>query len=331
MKTLIVIDTYPSSGKKYQELIDCIDSLKPTGLDILVTSHYPVGQDVQQKINHYIYDSNNLLIPSYQKNFWGNEYFFCEYYLPYHGPAICLNWHNGFNFAKLHGYEFVVYISSDCVFSLEDSDRLVELIKLCNENQKKGFVFNPQEWIVHPCDQPEQGKFIWETLIFGFSVEDFLLNFSPPNNLDNYNLLPCQGYLLEINFYIKLQPLKKEIHVISSSSSQFFNKSKIDLSSSVTFFCDLIKINSPEPRLIFLLLLGKNIQNMTVKLFIDSQPILDNLFHAHSWFYKEFTTSGNQLKIEYSSDDGISGEKNYILDTDLFVEIYKKPDSFTFL
>jgi len=331
MKTLIIIDTYPSSSKKYQELVDCVDSLKPTGLDILVTSHYPVGQDVQQKINYYIYDSNNLLIPSSQRNYWGNEHFFCEYYLPYHAPAICLNWYNGFNFAEIHGYEFVVYISSDCIFSLEDSQKLVELIEFCNENKKKGFVFNPQDWIVHPCDRPEQGKFIWETLMFGFCVEDFLLHFSPPKNLDSYNLLPCQGYLLEINFYIKLQPLNKEIHVIPSGSSQFFNKSEIDLSSSVTFFCDLIKITSQEHRLIFLLLLGKNSQNMTVKLFIDSQQILDNVFYPNSWFYKEFSPSGNKLKIEYWTDDELLGEKNYILDSDLFIEINKKPNSFTFL
>jgi len=331
MKTLIIIDTYPSSSKKYQELVDCVDSLKPTGLDILVTSHYPVGQDVQQKINYYIYDSNNLLIPSSQRNYWGNEHFFCEYYLPYHAPAICLNWYNGFNFAEIHGYEFVVYISSDCIFSLEDSQKLVELIEFCNENKKKGFVFNPQDWIVELCEVSESGNFLWETLMFGFSVEDFLLHFSPPSTIDDYNNLSCPEKTLEINFYHKLKKLNEDIYLIPHRCWNFFGDSKIDSSTQNSFFCDLIKINSPEIRITFLLLLGKNHQTVRVKLFIDSQPIIDDVFYPNCWFYKEFSPSGNKLKIEYWTDDELLGEKNYILDSDLFIEINKKPNSFTFL
>lgn len=40
MKTLLLIDTYPSTENKVEELKSCIESLKSSELDILITSQY---------------------------------------------------------------------------------------------------------------------------------------------------------------------------------------------------------------------------------------------------------------------------------------------------
>lgn len=311
MKTLIIIDTYPSSSKKYQELIDCVDSLKPTGLDILVTSHYPVGQDVQQKINYYIYDSNNLLIPYFVRYWYCDESFDMENWTPYHGPAISLSWYNGFNFAKLHEYEFVVYISSDCIFSPEDSHKLVELIKFCIENKKKGFVFNPQDWFVVPCDKAESGRFLWETLMFGFSVEDFLLHFSPAKTIEEYENLPCYERSLETIFYNKLQPLREEIYIIDLWSSHYFSQSQIDLSNKNTIIWNFFYNNQNPDTPVFFILSGGE---YTIKLYFDDDLIFEKYFYPGQWYHQNFTLSNSEARIELWENGELVNQKIFHLD-----------------
>lgn len=314
MKTLIVIDTYPSSDKKYQELIDCIDSLKPTGLDILVTSHYPVGQDVQQKINYYIYDINNLLIPSFVRYWYCNEIFYMENWFPYHGPAISLSWYNSFNFAKLHEYKFLVYISSDCIFSPEDSQKITELIEFCSINQKKGFVFNPQDWFVIPCDNPESGCFHWETLMFGFSVEDFLSHFSPPKTMEEYKNLPCHEKSLETIFYNKLQPLREEIHVIPQWSSQYFPHSKINLSNKNNIIWDFIYNNqNPDRPVFFILSHGE----YTIKLYFDDNLIFEKYFYPDQWYHQDLSLSNSYARLELWEKGEFLSQKIFHLDQSL--------------
>ena len=56
---LIIIGTYPNTIKRKQLTIDCINSLRPTGRKIMLVSHYPVSDEIQQMVDYYVYDSHN--------------------------------------------------------------------------------------------------------------------------------------------------------------------------------------------------------------------------------------------------------------------------------
>lgn len=330
MKTLLFIDTYPSTENKVEELKSCIESLKKTGIDILITSHLPVGVEIQNLCDYYIYDKNNLLLYSQAKNYFGSAYFYSEWYTSYHSPAICLNMFNGFNLAKLHNYEFVVYITSDCILSKDDLKKLVELINFCETNNKIGFVFNPPDWYDFTCDSLLSGPFTWETIIFGFRPEEFLFYFDPPNNLDSYYHLECPDKSLEAIFFHKLQPIKDKIEVISSWCKNFFDTSQIDLSIKERNFVDFIKVQSKPDILLFFLYVGDISYKQTLKIFIDSLLIHQGDYYPNMWYYQEFNLTEQNLKIELLSDNGNLIEKNYILNEVLLNKILEKKDFISF-
>jgi len=330
MKTLILVDSYADSNRKKKELKNCIESLKATNFDILLTSHLPVDNDIQNSVDYFIYDKNNLLLPFFTKLWVANDTFYAEYYTQYHAPAICLNMYNGFNFAKLHTYEFVVYISSDCIFSQEDSKKLTELVNFCVGSNKKGFFFNPQDWLVELCSSTEMGKYLWETLIFGFSVEDFLIYFDPPKSLDEYQKLNCPEKTLEINFFSKLQCIGEQIHIIPEWSKNFFNQSKIDLSAENLIFCDLVYNKTNPESLIFLVLAGSRATNFSVKLCLNDTTILESSFNPDIWYFREFQTSGEELKIELFFEGEIINTKKYILENQLLESIKMTRNFFEF-
>lgn len=330
MKTLLLIDTYPSTKNKVEELKSCIESLKSTELDILITSHLPIDTQIQQMCNYYIYDKNNLLLDSIGKNYFGNSIFYLEWYTPLHAPANCLNMFNGFNLAKLHGYDFVVYISSDCILSQEDQIKLVESINFCQNNNKIGFVFNPPDLLDFTCDSSISGPFTWETIMFGFRTEEFLLYFDPPKSLDLYNQLGCPDKKLETNFFHRLQSVQDQIYVIPSWCRSFFDTSQIDLSIKSLYFLDFVKVKSKPDILLFFLVVGYKSYKQTLKIFIDSMLIHQGEYYADTWYYQEFNLTEQSLVIELLSDNGDFIEKKYILNQSLLDKTQEKKDFIDF-
>jgi len=331
MKTLCVIDAFPSTPKKAAELQDCVRSLKITGLDILVTSHFPVEATLQREVNYVIFDHNNLLLPSFVRHWTYTDRFHVDWWLPYHGPAICLNWFNAFNFAKNHDYEFIVYISSDCIFSNEDSHKLMELVRNCETSNTKGFIFNPQNWKVETCFDSEMGFYLWETLMFGFSVDTFLTCFDPPKNLNLYRQLSCPEKSLETNFFYRLQPLKNEINILPSSAKEYFKDSQIDLSGQNLFYWDLMHNKSNPGGFIFFVQSFMSASDFCVKLFVNDLLILNQNFQDGVWYYKDFYQTEENLRAELWIENELKATKNYSLNGDLLAEVTQRKDFFEFL
>lgn len=68
---VIIITTYPDTSTRKKLTKECIESFRKTGRKIILTSHYPVGEEIQSMVDYYIYDSNNILINhSYYNRFY---------------------------------------------------------------------------------------------------------------------------------------------------------------------------------------------------------------------------------------------------------------------
>ena len=72
-KELIVIGTYPNTKNRLDLTIKCIASAKKLGRPIMLVSHYPVPNYIQQMVEHYVYDAHNPLTHhSYYNRFTRN-------------------------------------------------------------------------------------------------------------------------------------------------------------------------------------------------------------------------------------------------------------------
>jgi hypothetical protein len=93
MKKVIIISSYATTPEKEETLINCIDKVSNRGYDVILTSHYPVPDYIQKKVNYCIYDSENILLPySISPSFWiDNDQFELEVNINSHNLTICRN------------------------------------------------------------------------------------------------------------------------------------------------------------------------------------------------------------------------------------------------
>ena len=316
-----MIDTYPSNNIKRDELKKCISAIKSLNIDILVTSHLPLELEIQEMADYFIYDKNNPLVKEHTKLWSFQDHFYFEIYYDYHAPAICLSMFNGFNFAKLHKYDFVVYLSSDYIFSDIDLDKMKSLLSRCESEKKKGFVFNPQDWQVTRCSDGESGNYLWETAMFGFDVETFLEFFNPPSTLYEYNQLECVEKSLEIIFYHKMIHLKEDLVVIPFSSDGYFLDSLVNMSSKTSFVCELIRNKSNPETFIFIFSSHSRAYDSLVKIYLSNTPIFEQHFPAETWYYNQFNITNQELRVEVYQENELIKLKNYTLDQNLLDNI----------
>jgi len=71
---LIVIGTYPNTDARIKLTIACINSAKKLNRPIMLVSHYPVPERIQEMVDYYIYDEHNPLTHhSYYNRFYRED------------------------------------------------------------------------------------------------------------------------------------------------------------------------------------------------------------------------------------------------------------------
>jgi autotransporter strand-loop-strand O-heptosyltransferase len=59
---IFVIDSWPNTESKENDLIELINILKIYNIPILLTGHYPIKPEIQNMVDYYIFDKNNPLL-----------------------------------------------------------------------------------------------------------------------------------------------------------------------------------------------------------------------------------------------------------------------------
>jgi hypothetical protein len=124
---VIIITTYPDTSTRKKLTKDCILSFKKTNRKIILVSHYPVTNEIQELVDYYIYDKNNVMI----------HHSFYNYYYNYNARynaninissltksnqslAALVNLFNGAKLAKELGFGKILTIVYDVI--LDDND-----------------------------------------------------------------------------------------------------------------------------------------------------------------------------------------------------------------
>lgn len=120
---IFVLDTWPNTPEKEQDLIECISRLREfAGIPILLVSHYAIKPEIQKLVDYYIFDKENPLLVnsefedhSVSSGRWTR---FADYQvdnaMPYHHDyAIWTSMTTAFNFCKFLGKKMIHFMEYD--------------------------------------------------------------------------------------------------------------------------------------------------------------------------------------------------------------------------
>ena len=134
----IVISTYPILNSIIETTKECILSLKETGRKLILTSHCPIPQELQELVDYCIYDKNNLLTKhTYYKYTWFDyDTWRVDLTLTeesndiYHGPSVYTNYYNGAALADKLGIKKVFFLNYD--YTLKNESYLNNISSFLN-------------------------------------------------------------------------------------------------------------------------------------------------------------------------------------------------------
>ena len=146
-----VVCTYPVTDAIVQTTKECINSLKRDGRKIIISSHAPVPQELQEMVDYVFYDANNILT---KHTFYSSFNYYTGLYDTninlrgedndvYHGPACYTSFRNPAAFAKNLGIDKLHFINYDYI--LKDEDYINYISKILNTKDTFFGEFEAQE------------------------------------------------------------------------------------------------------------------------------------------------------------------------------------------
>lgn len=192
----IIISTYPDTTARKKLTKECIESFKKTGRKIILASHYPVSEDIQNLVDYYIYDANNIMIHhSYYNRFWNynDEY---EVDMNISGLtkgnqsfAAYTNLLNSFKLAKQLGFKKALFAVYDVILHADDLSKVEEIFN------KIDFV----NWHAYLTRIHTEIGIGIETTAMGFEIDYFLRTFpeiyDPQEFTKDCERRGCQNFL----------------------------------------------------------------------------------------------------------------------------------------
>jgi len=240
MKKCFVVNYWADTEEKILMVLDCINQLKKTGLDIIYTSLYEVDTRISNLVTHTLYSNENDLITIFDLfkhdtiRVVNTNSFTCEDFNFY---SIPLNWRDvsysvssqmirNFNSLVEMGYTHCHFIVADCIISDSELSVFDTISKTCELTNKKAYF-----------DDISKRYLGFGAIYFYTDLKFFLNNFIHKPNKDfhinhysneNKKLLSFEE-VLETNF----RPYYDEILLGNNNSNSFgpivlFKESIID-------------------------------------------------------------------------------------------------------
>jgi hypothetical protein len=312
MKTLIVIGAYPNTPKKEEVLINEVESLSGLGFDIMIVSHFPISTEIQNMVDYYIYDKNQTLTPlDVSPYYWfKTDNFFIRVNNSRHALPICQNMFNAFKFSDIKKYDFVYFIENDNLFSVNDSNKLKNLIDEMEESGKKCIFFKPEGY-------KDNGSYVYETQLFGITPSFFNSILTLPITENDWyeHQMPNT---LELAFYNKLQNHENEFLIINQHSSEYFKDSEINIFRVENFILEVLyNINDPLTPILYCYSEVRNRYNYNVVISINDNVIEDRFTLPTQWFYIPLSLNGDKLNIKVYYDNKLESEKTMSLNDNI--------------
>ena len=124
---IFVIDCWPDTESKENDLLSLIKTLKSYNIEILLSGHYPIKPEIQKMVDYYLYDKNNSLLLSHEfeshsvaSGRWSDisECIVDNQHEFHHDYAIWETMKNTFNFAKYLNKKYIHFFEYDNIPNL---------------------------------------------------------------------------------------------------------------------------------------------------------------------------------------------------------------------
>ncbi len=273
MKSITIIDAYAPTLDKQNLLIECINSCRRLGTDIMVVSHHALPENILGMIDYFVYDSNNTF-NSFSAFAWktvGNLTVNIRITKSHNYPIV-RSMRNAFGLANALGYEFFFFTEFDHNFSESDTQRLTEL-KTNMLDQSKDFLFFRPRNAVWQVDGVSIYDVYYETSFFAGRVAPFTKIFDGyfPSELEDFNSAFGQmgkdtPNCLEHLFYNAYHRFITKSVVIEQYVKEYFTDSRINVSSAENTKSLILRANDGRD---FLYITNDNTDEYLFKVYMN--------------------------------------------------------------
>jgi hypothetical protein len=226
MKNVIIINSYANTDERKNVLINCINQLKKLNIDIILISNYTDDESIQKSVDHYLYDSDNFLLPKDKSplNWYADSKETIHTFHPGTSYIVYKNICTAINHANSLGYEKFFYLEFDVNFSDEDLTKINIIFDDC--------LYSKEFWM---CNFYHYEKDCYETRLFAGHVSFFIKNFIHiKSKFDWFNTYPFSTTSDTLEFILPLFIKKSNdlIHFTNVAVCDFFKTSKFDVCHS---------------------------------------------------------------------------------------------------
>lgn len=165
MKLAVIIDSYPSSEEQQQRLLQNLDKIKSTGMDVLVSSHHPCNSSIIEVTDYFLYEKSNRYYyldsdilnynlagienPVYLKYTGiGDRMFYDRLVITGWSAAITSNFLNSIRFLWNKGYEYAFFLHDDFICPDDFSVKIHNILQKIAGSQKLFHSKQPQFFLL---------------------------------------------------------------------------------------------------------------------------------------------------------------------------------------
>jgi hypothetical protein len=312
---VIVITTYPNTLKRKTLTSDCIQSFKKLGRKIILVSHYAVSEEIQNMVDFYIFDKNNLMIPHSFYNYFYN--YTKKYNVQINinnltqsnqSLAALINLFNGIKLAKELGFSKVMTVVYDVILS----DLDVPIIEDYFTKLDSGW-----NCCLSTMDT-ELGVGI-ETTSMLFNIEYFLNKFPDIRNGEIFTKmcedLGCHNFLE--HYFMSVLKDEDYMWIVRNSQNTILPNSGLGVSSN-SEYQSILPFNDSKEEWVYYFF-SYNIDDRKVNLILkeNDEVTLNDSFKIseQNEYIRKIKYNGSPIDIQINLYDGetIYKESNYQL------------------
>jgi glycosyltransferase involved in cell wall biosynthesis len=259
----IILGTYPNIKDRVQWTKDTINSLKPLGRKIILSSHYPVDQDIQRMVDYYIYDAHNPLTHhSYYTRFYNDrDDYFAEINInglkdSNQSLTVLTNIFNGAKAAKELGFKRFFYTTYDVV--LDDRD-----IPAVND------AFKTDKKLCAATLPTPQGKGIQTNGIM-FDTDFFIKEFDDVRTPEEWNEVckrrRCENYLEDYLSKVIFSFNPNDIQLVTNDKDTLLIHSGLGVASNSEYYSIIPVVGKPNTYMFYFFTYNRDYRNIYVSI-----------------------------------------------------------------